>query len=226
MLFWNVNFPSQGSVVGGFLAQPANKYSLFRVQFFCTFPYLLPCLVCIALSVSALTVTVIFIKETRPRKSNKQQKRRENLLVNGDSGDVPLESARLLDMEDFDSGTEMDAETFSTLSSSAGIQETSFTDDENCDVHILHSTSQASLSTSFISESSSLADNDDVENVRSTSEDQLLVFSEDQEDGDALLGEGSSDKDLEQDLQPVTYAGKMKQKVCQKLRTVASKSGT
>ena len=171
-------------------------------------------------------MTVIFIKETRPRKSNKQQKRRENLPVNGDSGDVPLESARLLDMEDFDSGTEMDAETVSTLSSSAGIQETSFTDDENCDVHILHSTSQASLSTSFISESSSLADNDDVENVRSTSEDQLLVFSEDQEDGDALLGEGSSDEDPEQDLQPVTYAGKMKQKVCQKLRTVASKSGT
>ena len=226
MLFWNVNFFSQGSVVGGFLAQPANKYSLFRVKFFCTFPYLLPCLVSIALSVSALTVTVIFIKETRPRKSKKQQKGRENPPVNGDSGDVPLEGARLLDMEDFDSGTEMDAETGSTLSSSAGIQETSFTDDENCDVHISHSISQASLSTSFISESSSLADNDEVENVRSTSEDQLLVFSEDQEDSDALLREDSSDEDLEQDLQPVSYAGKMKQKLCQKLRTVASKSGS
>lgn len=208
------------------MAQPANKYSLFRVQFFCTFPYLLPCLVSIALSVITLTVTVIFIKETRPRKSKKQQKGRGNPPVNGDSGDVvPLESARLLDMEDFDSGTEMDAETVSSLSSSAGIQETSFSDDENCDVHISHSISQASLSTSFISESSSLADNDEVENLRSASEDQLLVLSEDQEDSNALLKEESSDEDAEQDLQPVMYAGKMKQKLRQKLRTVASKCG-
>ena len=35
----------QGSIAGGFLAQPTSKYPLLQFQFFCTFPYVLPCLV-------------------------------------------------------------------------------------------------------------------------------------------------------------------------------------
>ena len=45
---------SQGSIVGGFLAQPASKYSLLQVPFFCMFPYLLPCLVGAAIGVLSL----------------------------------------------------------------------------------------------------------------------------------------------------------------------------
>lgn len=222
-------FVSQGSVVGGFLAQPANKYSPFRVHFFCIFPYLLPCLVSVALSVTALIVTSIFITETRPRKSKKQQRRRASRPTNRESGAVPLEGARLLDMEDFDSGTEMDTETLSTLSSSAGIQETSFTDDENCEVHISHSNSRTSLSTSSISESSSLAENDRVESespsfrLRNERGDQLQESSEARDESDVLLKEDSSNEDSELEVQPVRCARKIKQKLYQNLRTVASK---
>lgn len=149
--------------------------------------------------------------------------------ANRDSGAVPLEGARLLDMEDFDSGTEMDTETLSTLSSSAGIQETSFTDDENYDVHISHSNSRTSLSTSSISESSSLAENDRVESESPScrlneSGDQLQESSEARDESDALLKEDSSNEDSELEVQPVRCAGKIKQKLYQNLRTVASKA--
>ena len=44
----------QGSVAGGFLAQPASKYSVLQVPFFCQFPYVLPCLVGGSISVLSL----------------------------------------------------------------------------------------------------------------------------------------------------------------------------
>ena len=44
-------FLLQGSIVGGFLAEPASKYSLFKVPFFCKFPYILPCLVGVAIGI-------------------------------------------------------------------------------------------------------------------------------------------------------------------------------
>lgn len=152
-------------------------------------------------------------------------------MATRDGGDIPLESARLLDMEDFDSGTEMDAETLSTLSPSAGIQDTSFTDDDNCDVRISHSNSRTSLSTSSISESSSLGDNDRVDSENPShplpngTGGWLQVSSDTQEESDALLKEDNSeDEDSEPDVQPVKCAGKIKQKLYQILRTVASKA--
>lgn len=45
-----------GSITGGFLAQPASKYSVLQSGFFCTFPYSLPCLVGAGLSFLSLTV--------------------------------------------------------------------------------------------------------------------------------------------------------------------------
>jgi len=44
----------QGSVAGGFLAQPASKYAVLQVPFFCQFPYVLPCLVGAGSSVLSL----------------------------------------------------------------------------------------------------------------------------------------------------------------------------
>ena len=44
----------QGSVAGGFLAQPASKYAVLQVPFFCQFPYVLPCLVGAGISVLSL----------------------------------------------------------------------------------------------------------------------------------------------------------------------------
>ena len=45
----------QGSVVGGFLAQPASKYSALRTDFFCKYPYSLPCIVGGGISLVSLT---------------------------------------------------------------------------------------------------------------------------------------------------------------------------
>ena len=47
-------FHTQGSVVGGFLAQPASKYAAFQTPFFCQFPYLLPCLVGVGIGTLSL----------------------------------------------------------------------------------------------------------------------------------------------------------------------------
>lgn len=150
--------------------------------------------------------------------------------ANRDSGSVPLEEARLLDMEDFDSGTEMDPETVGTLSSSGSIQETRFTEDEDCDIQISHSNSQVSLSTSSISESYSFADNGRVESeshscrLTNGSVDQLQAPTEAQDESDVLLTEDSPDEDSEAEVEPVQCAEKIKQKMHQKLRNIASKT--
>ena len=48
----------QGSVVGGFLSQPADKYSVFQVPFFCRFPYIVPCFVGAAIALISLICRV------------------------------------------------------------------------------------------------------------------------------------------------------------------------
>ena len=41
----------QGSVIGGYLAQPASKFGPLKKPFFCKYPYSLPCIVGAALAV-------------------------------------------------------------------------------------------------------------------------------------------------------------------------------
>ena len=41
----------QGYILGGALVYPASKFPLLRVEYFCQFPYLLPCLVGAALGI-------------------------------------------------------------------------------------------------------------------------------------------------------------------------------
>ena len=41
----------QGSVIGGFLAQPASKFGPLKIPFFCEYPYSLPCIVGASLAV-------------------------------------------------------------------------------------------------------------------------------------------------------------------------------
>ncbi len=41
-------------MIGGFLAQPANKYRLLEFQLFCDYPYCFPCLVGAGLSMFSL----------------------------------------------------------------------------------------------------------------------------------------------------------------------------
>ena len=213
-------FP-QGSAVGGFLAQPANKYSVFHVHFFCIFPYLLPCLVSIALSVTALIAAIIFVKETHPRKLKKQQRRRASQPASGNGGSVPMEEARLIDMEDFDSGTEMDQETVGSLSSSGSIQETSFTEDEDCDIEVSHSNSSSSISEGYsIANNGRVGSENPSYRLRNGSVDQL---QEAQDEGDVLLTEESPNEDSEAEMEPVQCAEKMKRRLYQKLRNVASK---
>ena len=48
----------QGSVVGGFLSQPADKYAVFQVPFFCKFPYIMPCFVGAAIAAISLICRV------------------------------------------------------------------------------------------------------------------------------------------------------------------------
>ena len=47
-------FNLQGSVIGGFLAQPASKYSALQFPFFCKYPYTLPCFVGAGMSIGSL----------------------------------------------------------------------------------------------------------------------------------------------------------------------------
>ena len=42
---------TQGSVIGGYLAQPASKFGPLKKPFFCKYPYSLPCIVGAALAV-------------------------------------------------------------------------------------------------------------------------------------------------------------------------------
>ena len=44
-------FIIQGSVIGGFLAQPASKFGPLKIPFFCEYPYSLPCIVGASLAV-------------------------------------------------------------------------------------------------------------------------------------------------------------------------------
>jgi hypothetical protein len=51
-------------VVSGFLSNPAEKYGIFEAEFFCHFPYLLPCLVNACIGVIALickNVCVVYV---------------------------------------------------------------------------------------------------------------------------------------------------------------------
>ena len=44
----------QSYIAGGFLAQPASKYSFFQTSFFCQFPFVLPCLLAVFIVFVAL----------------------------------------------------------------------------------------------------------------------------------------------------------------------------
>lgn len=56
-----------GSVVGGFLAQPASKYRLFELPFFCQFPYVLPVFVAVGIGLFSFTTGFCFLNETLPK---------------------------------------------------------------------------------------------------------------------------------------------------------------
>ncbi|XP_065901217.1 uncharacterized protein [Dysidea avara] len=58
-----------GSLTGGFLARPASKYPFFDVPFFCQFPYFLPCMVGVAVSMISLVVAILFLNETLKKKT-------------------------------------------------------------------------------------------------------------------------------------------------------------
>jgi MFS family permease len=104
-----------GSVVGGFLAQPADKYPLLKLAFFCTFPYLLPGLVGLFVAVLALVLCIIFLKETLNKKK-KEQKSTDDRTQGGRHRagvEKDLEEVALLELEDFDSGAETDLDEYS-----------------------------------------------------------------------------------------------------------------
>ena len=99
--------------MGGLLAQPADKYEVLRVPFFCLFPYLLPCLVGLGFCVLAMLAAMVFLKETLQEKKSCCKKKKKVTSLE--------EEERLLEMEEFDSGAETDF-----LDDSVG--ETSFED--------------------------------------------------------------------------------------------------
>ncbi|XP_065842034.1 uncharacterized protein [Oscarella lobularis] len=67
--------------VGGFLSQPAEKYSLFENEFFCRFPFVLPCLISITQRLAALAVAATLMTETLPSsKRNKPHEENEKTV--------------------------------------------------------------------------------------------------------------------------------------------------
>ncbi|XP_062519759.1 uncharacterized protein LOC134194806 [Corticium candelabrum] len=60
-------------VIGGFLSNPADKYSLFENEFFCHFPYLLPCLVNAFIGALAVALGFCYLKETLHSKKKSQE---------------------------------------------------------------------------------------------------------------------------------------------------------
>ena len=55
--------------MGGFLSQPADKYTVFQVEFFCQFPYLMPCLVgafiCVVGLISECFVSFLYLTSSQ-----------------------------------------------------------------------------------------------------------------------------------------------------------------
>lgn len=59
-----------GNGVGGLLAEPADKYACFDIEFFRQYPYALPVFVAAVLNLLSLIVGVIYLPETKRKRSN------------------------------------------------------------------------------------------------------------------------------------------------------------
>lgn len=82
-----------GSVIGGFLARPASKYSVLQVDFFCRFPYSLPCIVGGGISFLSLVCTWLFVDETLVKNKDKASSEdgSDNLSDSPQSNDSGIE---------------------------------------------------------------------------------------------------------------------------------------
>jgi len=61
---------SIGPSIGSFLSQPALKYESFKGGIFDSYPYLLPCLVCVGIGLVSLIMIVYFLPETLNAKNS------------------------------------------------------------------------------------------------------------------------------------------------------------
>jgi MFS family permease len=92
-----------GSVVGGFLSQPASKYSAFETQFFCKFPYALPCIVGATICLFSFVAASIFIEETL-HKTRRDSAASSETTETPSSTDSGIELARQLLDDERESG--------------------------------------------------------------------------------------------------------------------------
>ncbi|KAG6829997.1 hypothetical protein H0H92_002688 [Tricholoma furcatifolium] len=84
-----------GPLVGGSLSKPAERFpDVFGAKFWKEYPYFLPCLVPAAFVLVAFLVTLVFFKETVPKKNSRTSSLSEAGL--GDSNDGPMPLRKIL----------------------------------------------------------------------------------------------------------------------------------
>ncbi|KAJ1978551.1 hypothetical protein H4R35_001860 [Dimargaris xerosporica] len=73
-LGWNLG-SILGPILGGLLAAPVENYPFLfgNSELLCTYPYLLPCLVCSSISIFTFIIALVFLEETLPSIAQKKQ---------------------------------------------------------------------------------------------------------------------------------------------------------